>query len=531
MTGKAPIRWKHLASDPVITELAGIMGVDPHGFCDAHGVRVKDGIHRTVWRIAGPWGTIHVKKNPLHNWRALARRLVRPSKAEMEAINAIRLNSRGIGTLEILGFGEENHFGGSAWLVTRSIEDAIQLDHALRDAGPEEQRRIGRQLAAFLARLHSFWAFHPDLHPANILLDKNGIMYLLDIHNLAWLVPTVRRRINNLVILNRWFQNRCGATDRHRFFMEYCRNWREYDGKARFDPRELARRIEAETHLSNQDLWRKRDFRCLGSNSEFAILKDNGFYLNISRNMPEGVLEILSQSPPRWRFKAIFKASKSSTVGLVQLGGAILHGEVVAKLLPHGRVILDWIRSFWELPGQRAWRIAFALLARGLPTPKPLGYSLAMSLMGGDERLVIEYLSQSRQLDVWWKDCLGQEPRLRHMTIVLGKLIRRMHAQGVRHRDLKAANFLVDQMDNPWIVDLAGADLFRVVPEKIKMKDLARIGRSATVAGLALTAHLRFFKAYAGGCLFPDWKEKWRSIARMVIEGLLRQERLGRPSG
>ena len=109
--------------------------------------------------------------------------------------------------------------------------------------------------------------------------------------------------------------------------------------------------------------------------------------------------------------------------------------------------------------------------------------------------------------------------------------LRRMHVQGVRHRDLKAANILIDGNNKPWIIDLAGTCLFKIVPEQIKLKDLARIARSAVAGGLGLTACLRFFKAYGGGELKPDWKFKWRIISQIVNVSLLRQANNGRPLG
>lgn len=525
------IIWKHLTNDPVIAALISKIGSDPTVLCDSLGERVKDGPHRTVWRLIGPWGDIHVKKNPLHDIRALARRMIRPSKSEMEAVNAFKLKSQGINSLEILGLGEEKKWGGAAWLISRSICNAVPLDKAFSSASAAELHQITKSFALSLARMHDAGAFHADLHPANILLESKEKVYYLDIHNLVWSFPNIHTRISNLVILNRWFQIRTTPWARTRFFREYFRVWQKSLVIGQYDYRALARLIEEKTHQSNQLLWANRDKRCLFTNREFHSLDHNGWKLNVYRPVNKDILSVLSSTSTHLPFSHTFKMSMTSTVGLIKIQAENILVDAVLKIIPHRRKLFDWLRSCWELPGRKAWRIGHAMRGRGLPTPLPLGYSFKMNLVGGEERLAVEFLPNSLQLDVWWTRHSEQPQKLMCMIIVLALIIRRMHLNGVRHRDLKAANILIDQQDSPWIVDLAGAALYRVVPEHIKLKDLARLARSAISLGLGLTACLRFFKAYEIGGLGPDWKSKWRFISKIVLDASLRQQRRGRPSG
>ena len=525
------IAWNFLTTDQNIVNLLSNASHNPTDFFDSLGDRIKDGPHRTVWRLIGPWGDIHVKKNPLHNFRAWSRRLLRPSKGEMERLNAAKLKKHGIKSVEILVVGEEKKWNGAGWVVSRTITNGVPLDQALFNASPKTLRTISVLLASFLARMHRASAFHPDLHPGNILLDENKTFYVLDIHNIGWSKSNIYNRINNLVLLNRWFQIRSAFWERTRFFKEYFIHWQEHLGECPGNYRNFIRLIEEKTHQSNQVLWKNRDKRCLLENREFSSSIKNGYKIHALNPPINQVIEHLTCDSEKLQFSQIIKQSKSSVIGMTMLQGPSDNLNVIVKILPHRSMLIDWIRSLWELPGRKAWRIGHAMRARGLPTPCPLGYSLNMTFFGGEERLIVEYIPGSVQLDDWWKKNRCDIKKFNEMAINLGFLIRRMHVQGVRHRDLKAANILIDGNNKPWIIDLAGTFLFKIVPEQIKLKDLARLARSAVAGGLGLTACLRFFKAYGGGELKPDWKFKWRVISQIVNVSLLRQAINGRPLG
>ncbi len=527
-----PVQWTLAPKDPILEDwLRSTASGDMAGACDTFGIRIKDGAHRTVWRLEGPWGSIHVKRNPLHNLRAWARRFFRQSKAALEANNAKRLAERQVPTVEILALGEEKSWRGSSWLISRTLLGGIGLDQVLITPGAFNHVSMARLLGQTIARMHAACAFHPDLHPGNLLLTADGTLHILDIHDLQWSKPTLEWRTRNLVLLNRWFQLRRPAWDRHRFLRAYLKEWKSSGHYPDLDPRAMARDIENRTFTSNQKLWKGRDLRCLGNNREFIRRAEHGCSVMHMRDTPAEVIDLLQNSAPQERLVSIFKKSASSTVGLVHLNSGTTPQSVVLKIIPHRRPVIDWFRSWFETPGLKAWRLGHSLRARGLPTPAPMAYRCNLGMWGGEERLIIDFLADSRQFDMWWREVLIPVVQKRDMLRRLARIVATMHARGVRHRDLKSANIMIDSQFQPWIIDLAGASLNRSVSPTTREKDLARMARSARAIGMALTGYLIFFKAYCGNRLFPDWKKQWRQISRHAVKALALQQKRGRPAG
>src|SRR5262245_54189945 len=64
---------------------------------------VKQGPHRTVYRVDLPQLSFYVKHNRLPNTRAWLRGLIRPSKARLEYDRALAVAARGVPTIEPLG--------------------------------------------------------------------------------------------------------------------------------------------------------------------------------------------------------------------------------------------------------------------------------------------------------------------------------------------------------------------------------------------------------------------------------------------
>lgn len=525
-----PIHWTLLPQDAVLAPWLVTASADLAKACDTHGIRIKDGAHRTVWIVQGPWGSIHVKRNPLNNMRAWARRCFRPSKASLEAYNAQRLITRHVPTVEVLALGEEASWCGASWLISRTLPEAVGLDQLLVTPDRYNRQEMAQTLGRTIARMHGAFAFHPDLHPGNLLQAADGTIHIIDLHDIEWSRPTTESRIGNLVLLNRWFQLRCPAWDRYRFLLAYLAEWKSSGTFPDIDPRRLARDIENRTFSSNQSLWKGRDSRCLVNNRDFVRLHENGCTLIALRNSPREAVDLVRDPAAEARLTRIFKKSGSSTVGLMPLSQNATSRAVVLKIIPYRHTAIDWVRSWLETPGLKAWKLGHALRARGLPTPTPLAYRRQWLLRGGDERLVVDYLEDSRQFDQWWRDTISPRQK-RELLRRLAWIIATMHARGVRHRDLKAANIMIDINQNPWIIDLAGASLNRLISLSTRQKDLVRMARSAHALGMALTGYLIFFKAYCGNRLSPDWKKQWVQISHQVAVALTLQQRRGRPAG
>ena len=166
--------------------------------------------------------------------------------------------------------------------------------------------------------------------------------------------------------------------------------------------------------------------------------------------------------------------------------------EVVEAVLRRGGeaipvVVKKTRTSFFERPGRtrsdRSATVARLLIARGIPTPEPLG----VAHVGGEDWYVSRRLEGAVQIRDWFleRDDPGRgAPRLRipfeQILAALGRLARRMHDQGVFFRDLSDGNVLVTRDGDGfriWLVDLTRAR-FSDSPVSLwnRLRDLSRPG-------------------------------------------------------
>lgn len=131
----------------------------------------------------------------------------------------------------------------------------------------------------------------------------------------------------------------------------------------------------------------------------------------------------------------------------------------------------------------RSLLMAKALLARGIPTPEPLG----VIHLSGESWYVSRRLEGAAQIREWFlhRDDPGRgAPRIRipleQLLTALGRLARRMHDSGVFFRDLSDGNVLVTREGSGfsiWLVDLTRA---RIGDGPVslwnRLRDLSRLG-------------------------------------------------------
>ena len=191
---------------------------------------LKDGRRSAVTRVCHADEALCVKEyrhlgalDRLKDW-------LRGSRAIRAWRVASQLASHGITTPKPVAVLER---GGTHYLVTRLIDDAVALDRLLaeRFAGPlsrselRAKRAMLRQLGRWLRRVHDCRIYHDDWSPKNFLAAPRAdkwAFYLLDLESVAvykWL--TRRRRVKNLAQLSD-AQAGITDTDRMRFLLAYA---------------------------------------------------------------------------------------------------------------------------------------------------------------------------------------------------------------------------------------------------------------------------------------------------------------------
>lgn len=123
-------------------------------------------------------------------------------------------------------------------------------------------------------------------------------------------------------------------------------------------------------------------------------------------------------------------------------------------------------RSFEE------FRLTRALLAKGLPVPRPIAASYVRDGMGYRAAILIERLPDVRSLadraQVAGKDAPWEET---------GRLVARFHRAGLDHADLNAHNILFNPQGKGWLIDFDRGAL-RIPATRWRENNLMRLQRS-----------------------------------------------------
>ena len=246
-------------------------------------------------------------------------------------------------------------------------------------------------------------------------------------------------------------------------------------------------------------------------------------------DVPEPQLAVLARDPERLLRRGLdnpVKISFESVVVQTEIG---LTTGPIRTALKRFRPRNAW-KAFCDLwrpsRAMRMWRIARLLLDHRVPTPRPLAaVSPRLPRRSGPNYLVTEWIDAAENLHLYgWR--IVRLPASRRLRLAgrcatsLGSLIGRMHAAGIAHRDLKAANLLVRPCGDgveTYLVDLDGIQAKGRLSRARRAADLARLAAGlAAHPWVSRSVCRRFLRAYAAE--FPpgaiDWKSLWRAVAR-----------------
>jgi hypothetical protein len=241
----------------------------------------------------------------------------------------------------------------------------------------------------------------------------------------------------------------------------------------------------------------------------------------------------------------LLKDGRSSTVGELQM---TVGGQTRSVIYKRFRVtgwrgpLLSRLRC---PPALRSWVFGHGLGDRGLPTARPLAvlhrrrlglYHEAYFLMDKIPDAV-----ELRHFVAGLGSATATERRrqLRPLIDQLARMIRDMHVRHLSHRDLKAANVLVQPAagERPaalWLIDLVGIAPHRKVPRRLRVKNLGRLNASFHVSReVTRTDRLRFLRVYLQWGLFGSqgWKKWWREIEAATRAKIAQNVKRGRLLG
>ncbi len=213
--------------------------------------------------------------------------------------------------------------------------------------------------------------------------------------------------------------------------------------------------------------------------------------------------------------------------------------DVAYKRYGARNLLKAFCRWFRRSRASRAWQLGHELLERQIPTPRPLAMCEPRRFRSsGPSYLATEWIDSAENLHIaaWrWADDPPQQ-RLRRAAQCadsLGRMLGRMHAMQISHRDLKGANLLVVEdarHAETYLIDLDGLRIRRRIGPRRRAADLARLAAGIDAhRWIGRTVCCRFLRAYAGQ-FEPgeiDWKRLWRDIAARSDRIVRRKRRRG----
>ncbi len=246
---------------------------------------VKQGPHRTVYRVQLDDRSVYVKHYRVADARAMFSQWAQSSKSRREWDRAERAAAAAIPTIVPLALGEQRKAGlvFENYLITEGIDDVEPLDRFVQEIFPklpvDRQQWIRLQLtnglAELVAKLHEAGVLHPDLHSGNVLVrlrESDAIeLFLIDLQeaNPAGRADWRRSR-KNLLAFGLFFFTMARAIDRARFFRRYV----ELRPQLEIDWRSESKVLQSDLRRKALRFWRKLDYRCTSNNRRF-------FYRNI----------------------------------------------------------------------------------------------------------------------------------------------------------------------------------------------------------------------------------------------------------
>jgi serine/threonine protein kinase len=254
-------------------------------------------------------------------------------------------------------------------------------------------------------------------------------------------------------------------------------------------------------------------------------------------------------NPPAIEQSHVLKDSPTSTVVEMTMPGPNGPLEVVLKRVN----VRSWMTPVKNLlrPSQvlRSWVNGHALRDRRLPTPRPLAaFHRLRNGLPAEGYLLTEKVPGAVAIDVAISSAAppaagaGVNPAgataSRHpfgaVSTALARVLRAMHDRAVSHRDLKAANILLANGQDPTLIDLVGVRTQVCLSDSQRAKELARLNASfLNSPHVNRPDRLRFLLAYlsAGQASSTDWKIWWKMICRATAAKAAKNRRRKRMLG
>jgi tRNA A-37 threonylcarbamoyl transferase component Bud32 len=428
------------------------------------GTLVKDRPYRQIWRFESAGKGYYLKFYPRSGGKL--KRMLRGNPAMREFVRLQWLQKarvpapRAVAVLS--GFTIDKLKGDA--VISEAIEPAEQLDRYLhgfemRGQRAPDHRQLVRQVREIVQALGKAGYGHDDLHLGNLLRTDNGV-FLLD----AYAVTAGGLKMRQILRLGH-------SVARYATRQDVRRGWDLLAPESKM-PR---------ANDISPTIWRKSVSRITGGNSYFGKITSgqwSGVFFKHwkypHRFSPASRMQIDEKDwqrewPLLWQKVegGLLEVLKSSRSGDVLAGEVTLAGRPVEIIVKRARR-KKWYRYINEIGrgsrSWRAWKKAWNLLIRGIPTAWPL-LIMERRVLGYvvDQAIVFERVS-GKTLATTNLDLL--EPAARESLFRrCGRILRKIESVGFSHFDSKSSNWIVMPDDlrgpTPVMVDVDGVRFYR----------------------------------------------------------------------
>jgi tRNA A-37 threonylcarbamoyl transferase component Bud32 len=423
------------------------------------GKLIKDRPYRQVWRFEFSGHSYYLKFYPTSGWRNWLRKRARGSAALREFHRLQWLQKAGVpsprAVAALMGFEISGQKGDA--VILDGIEPSLQLDQHLNQLALDGKEipnhlQLVRQLADLLSKLGRAGLGHSDLHLGNFIL-KDDKVYLLD----AYAVHGGGLRTKDIQLLALSAQPYVTRTDLQRV-------WKSF-GSAGPLPASNGR---------GPSIWRGLLNRAFQHDRYFGHLRDGDWSGHFFRH---------AKFPHRWSAASRMDIAekdwqeawpillrqieadqlevlKRSRSGDVLTGQIVLGGRAIPVVIKRPRKKF-WYRYFNEIlrgsRPRRAWRKAWQLVVRNIPTAWPMLMMEKRSMGYVTDALIISERIEGQTLasPCWRERGVDEYHELLRRT---GRLLRQLEQTGLYLYDAKAENWMVREDEvlgpTPMLIDV-----------------------------------------------------------------------------
>ena len=246
----------------------------------------------------------------------------------------------------------------------------------------------------------------------------------------------------------------------------------------------------------------------------------------IRKDLPENLFDEFIRDPDglmdRGSSGIVKDGPKTKVVRHIFQDGKGVKFNVITKQFYYGAGFRRLGFLFFPSPAARCLNGALLLKSKAILTPRPLAaFEFRSWRRLGTSYYITEEVKDSRSLRDLWRIALPALARSERHKVSgsilhdLARLLSRLHALGIYHRDLKGTNILFREWERPqrqiFLVDLDRVEETTRLSLSRRLKNLAQIRRGAW----SMRERIYFFMRYAE--LYGSSKKEAKALTRRLL--------------